>query len=49
MKIVTSLGEMFLAPVTAGRELGTDFVASAEHLQQGRNFSKEFSFQGQIF
>lgn len=43
--IITSLGEIFLAPVTAGRELGTGFGASAEHLQLGGNFCKEFSFQ----
>lgn len=45
MKIITSLVEMFLTPVTAGRELGTGFGASAEHLQLGGNFCKEFSFQ----
>lgn len=45
MKITTSSGEMFLTPVTAGRELETGFGASAEHLQLGGNFCKEFSFQ----
>lgn len=45
MKTNTPWGEMFVIPVTAGRELGTGFGGSVEHLQLGGNFCKEFSFQ----
>lgn len=44
MKIITSSGEMFLTPVTAGRELGTGFDASAEYLQLSGNFCKSSAF-----
>lgn len=44
MKIITTSGEMFLIPVTAGRELGTGFGASAEYLQLSGNFCKSSAF-----